>query len=324
MRKISASLAVLGLVAVGLAGCSLPGTGSCDRTEHSEAAVLSAVTVTGETSDAPEIDVYTPLRASDIAFEDLVVGDGTRITTEDQLIVLDISITSGRTGENLVQTAYDGDLSRVSPVARWAEVLPGIDKVLECATEGSRIAVALPPGGIEESTAASLGLDADDSAVAVIDIRKVFLPKAEGVTLFNVGSGLPSVVRAPDGRPGVIVPDAAPPRELVVQTLIEGVGEEVTGDAPVRVHYTGLTWADSTVFETTWDAEPSSIDLATMLPGFAEALRGQTVGSQVLVVIPAEEAYGDQAQGPIPADSTLVFVVDVLGIDQAASASSAG
>jgi peptidylprolyl isomerase len=131
-------------------------------------------------------------------------------------------------------------------------------------------------------------------------------------------------VRAPDGRPGIIVPDTEPPTDLVVQTLIKGNGEEVTGDAPVRVHYTGLTWADGTVFDTTWDAEPKSIDLDTMLPGFAEALIGQTVGSQVLVVIPPDQAYGDQAQGQIPADSTLVFVVDILGIDQPAAAADAG
>ena len=92
----------------------------------------------------------------------------------------------------------------------------------------------------------------------------------------------------------------------------------------MRVHYTGLTWADRTVFDTTWDAEPKSIDLSTMLPGFAEAITGQTVGSQVLVVIPPDQGYGDQAQGQIPADSTLVFVVDILGIDQPAAAGDAG
>jgi hypothetical protein len=324
VRKIPASLAVLGLAAVGLVGCSLPGTTSCDREAASDSGALSAVTVSGETGEAPDIEVYTPFRTSDTAFDAVVVGDGTAITSGNQLIVMDTSIASGETGETLVQTDYDGDLSRVSPASRWTEVLPGLDGALDCVTEGSRIVVALPPGGIEESTAASLELGADDSAIAVMDIRKVFLSQAEGATQFNVGNGLPSVVRAPDGRPGVIVPDAAAPTDLVVETLIKGDGEEVTGDAPLRVHYTGLTWADRTVFETTWDAEPAAIDLDTMLPGFAEALTGQTVGSQVLVVIPADQAYGDQAQGPIPADSTLVFVVDILGIDQAPPSSDAG
>ena len=42
------------------------------------------------------------------------------------------------------------------------------------------------------------------------------------------------------------------------------------------------------------------------------------------MVIPPDQAYGDQAQGQIPADSTLVFVVDILGIDQPAAAADAG
>lgn len=315
MRKIPASAAVLSLLSVGLVGCSLPGSAACDRPDS---APLAGVTVSGETGQAPDVDVYTPFRVTEPAFEDVEVGTGTPITDDSQLIAMDISIFSGATGENLVETNYDGDLSRVSPVSRWYEVIPGFEDVLTCAAEGSRIVVALPPGSVEESTAASLELGADDSAVAVIDIGKVYLPRAEGAPQFNVGNGLPTVVRAPDGRPGVIIPDAAPPADLVVQTLIKGSGEKVTGDAPVRVHYTGLTWADRTVFETTWDAEPKSIDLDTMIPGFSEALIGQTVGSQVMIVIPPDQAYGDTAQGPIPADSTLVFVVDILGIDQPA------
>jgi len=318
VRKIPASLAVLGLAAVGLVGCSLPGAEACPRPDASPAAVMDQITVSGPTDDAPDVELYTPFRVTSAAFDDLVVGEGTTITTDTQLVVLDVSITSGETGEGLVETSYNGDLSQTSTVARWVEVIPGFEEALQCATEGSRIVVALPPGGIEEETTSSLEMADDDSAVAVVDIRKVYLPKAEGANQFNVGSGLPTVVRASDGRPGIIVPDAAPPTDLVIQTLKKGTGPVVTGDAPVRVHYTGLTWADRTVFETTWDAEPRSIELDTMLPGFSEALTGQTVGSQVLVVIPPDQGYGDEAQGPIAADSTLVFVVDILGIDQPA------
>jgi hypothetical protein len=317
VRRIPASLAVLGLAAAGLAGCSLPGADACPRPDASPPAVMDQITVTGATDEAPEVDLYTPFRVTSAAFEDLVVGEGTPITSDTQLVVMDISITSGETGEGLVETSYAGDLSAVSTVERWKEVVPGFEEALKCATEGSRIVVALPPGGIEEATTAGLEMAEDESAVAVVDIRKVYLPKADGADQFNVGQGLPSVVRGPDGRPGVIVPDAAPPSELVVQTLKKGDGPVVTGDAPVRVHYTGLTWDDRTVFETTWDGEPQSVELDSMIPGFAEALDGKTVGSQVMIVIPPDQGYGDEAQGPIPPDSTLVFVVDILGIDQA-------
>jgi peptidylprolyl isomerase len=116
------------------------------------------------------------------------------------------------------------------------------------------------------------------------------------------------------------VPDNAPPKELVVQTIIKGDGEKVTGDVPVRVHYTGVLWDGKTVFDTTWDGDPKSITLDSVVPGFATALKGQTVGSQVMVVVPPAEGYKDQAQGSIPANSTLVFVIDILGLDAVAPA----
>lgn len=320
MRKFSAALAALGLLSVGLAGCSLPGEPECDdRGEAAQAPTLKTVTVAGSTDDAPDVELYLPFHASSVAFEDVVAGEGTAITSPSQLVMMDVSITSGETGENLIETAYDGDQSRVSTVSQWVQVVPGFDLALTCAREGSRIVVALPPGGIEEQTAASIGLGEDESAVAVIDLRRVYLGKADGADQFNIGAGLPAVVRAPDGRPGIIVPDAAAPAQLAVQTLKKGDGPVVTGDVPVRVHYTGLLWDERTVFETTWDDEPTSLAIDSLLPGFAEALTGQTVGSQVMVVIPPDEGYGDEAQGAIPADSTLVFVVDILGLDSAAA-----
>ncbi|MEV9370133.1 FKBP-type peptidyl-prolyl cis-trans isomerase, partial [Klebsiella pneumoniae] len=48
-----------------------------------------------------------------------------------------------------------------------------------------------------------------------------------------------------------------------------------------------------------------------------KALEGQTVGSQVLVVMPASDGYGDKGQGSIPANAPLVFVVDILGVQHA-------
>jgi len=317
VRKFPASLAVLGLVAVGLVGCSLPGAQTCPR-PAADPTVTDLVTVSGSTDEAPEVELYTPFATTDTAFADDVAGEGTPITDDGQLVVLDVSVVSGTTGETLVASGYDGDLSRVFPVSRWVEIFPAFDDALHCATEGSRIVVALAPGDVESETAASLGLAEDESAVAVVDLRKVYLPKADGANQYNVGTGLPTVVRAPDGRPGVLVPDATPPTDLVVQTIKKGTGPVVTGEEPVRVHYTGVVWDDKTVFETTWGDAPQSLAFDAMIPGLAEALQGQTVGSQVMVVVPPDQGYGDQEQAAIPANSTLVFVIDILGVDQAA------
>lgn len=315
MRKIPAALVVLGLVTVGLAGCSLPGASDCSRPAVSDPDVMDLITVEGETDAEPEVDVYTPLKASHLAYEDVVTGEGTAITAPNQLMVIDVSVYNGETGEPIVATAYDGDLSRVTSPSQWTENFPGFEEALHCATDGSRIAVALSPEDMSAEVVSSFGLAEDESAVAVIDVRKVYLAAADGANQFNSGFGLPSVVRAPDGRPGLIIPDGAAPEELVVQTLKKGDGPEVTGEEPVRVHYTGVVWGEDEAFDTTWDGEAASVTLDGVVPGFADALEGQTIGSQVLVVIPPDLGYGDQDQGAIPAGSTLVFVIDILGTD---------
>ncbi|MET0736574.1 MAG: FKBP-type peptidyl-prolyl cis-trans isomerase [Microbacterium sp.] len=314
MRKIPAVpavLAVLGLAAVGLAGCSQPGSSACPRPADADTSVSDLISVSGSTDAEPEITVYTPFHTDQTVVKDVETGEGTPITTDSQLVVLDVTIVGGSTGEPLVSTAYSGSLADPVQLSRITQSVPALTDALHCAAPGTRTVVALAPGDIEAETAASWGLAEDESAVAVVDIRKVYLSRADGADVFNSASGLPSVVRAPDGRPGIIIPDAEPPTEIVVQTIKRGNGDVVTGDVPVRIHYTGVSWADKTVTDTTWDSEPVSITLDAILPGFSEALTGQTVGSQVMVVVPASDAGGEQGAG-----ETLVFVIDILGLDE--------
>ena len=316
MRKIPAALAVLGLTTLGLAGCSLlPGGADCSRATVSDPDVMDLVTVTGDVEDEPDVEIYTPLSVPELAYEDVVTGDGTAITTENQLMVIDVAVFNGATGEPIIATPYDGDLSRVTSTAQWTQTFPGFEDALDCATEGSRIAIAMTQDDLGEGMAGRFELDEGDSLVTVVDVRKVYLAAADGQNQFNSGFGLPSVVRAPDGRPGLIIPEGAPPTDLAIQTLKKGSGEKVTGEQPVRVHYTGVVWGEDEPFDTTWDAEAASLTLDAVVPGFAQALEGQTVGSQVMVVIPPDEGYGDEDQGPIPGGSTLVFVIDILGLD---------
>jgi peptidylprolyl isomerase len=53
-----------------------------------------------------------------------------------------------------------------------------------------------------------------------------------------------------------------------------------------------------------------------LIEGFATALIGQKVGSQVIAVIPPDLAYGSAGTQSVPAGATLVFVFDVLGIQK--------
>jgi peptidylprolyl isomerase len=279
------------------------------------AASLEAVEVSGSGDGEPTVDVRTPFHVSSTASKVLERGEGTAIVDENQLVVLDITVTSGETGESVIATPYSGDLSRVFTLSEWMQGFPGLVSALDCVTEGSRLVVGLAPDDLAEGAAASIGLGEDESAVAVVDVRKVYLPKADGADQFTEGHGLPTVVRAPDGRPGIIVPDATPPADVTVEVIKHGDGPELTADDVARAHYTGVVWETGEVFDSTWDAQPAQVSEEALPPAVVSALDGRTVGSQVLVVIPPSEGFGEEQQGAIPGGSSLVYVIDLLGID---------
>ncbi len=182
---------------------------------------------------------------------------------------------------------------------------------LQCATAGSRLLIGLPAG-----TAAK------GATVAVVDVAKVYLPHAEGSLQYNDALGLPTVVRAPDGRPGIIIPDAKKPTKLVTPDPDQGHRAKVKATDTVRVQYTGVDWDSKTVFDSSWDKQAASFPLDQVIPGFGKGLAGQTVGSQVLLVVPPKDGYGAQGSGAVKPNATLVFVVDILGIDPPATATS--
>ena len=203
MRKIPAVLAVLGLAAVGLAGCSLPaGYDDCPR-PASDTAATDLVTVSGEPRRRARRQRAARRSTSTArSFADLEVGTGPALSAANQAVVLDLQIISGETGEVVVLIAVRRRPLPCRDDRSWAQSVPAFESALKCATEGSRIVVALEPGGIEPESAASLGLTEDESAVAVVDLQKVYLPRAQGSLVYNDALGLPTVVRAPDGRPG--------------------------------------------------------------------------------------------------------------------------
>ncbi len=204
------------------------------------------------------------------------------------------------------------------PVTASKATLPGIRKGLTCAREGSRVVVVVPQDdAFGPNGNPSIGIEPGDSLVFVLDVHRAFPARADGSVRLS-RDGFPAVVLAPNGQPGITVPKADPPEHLEVETLKEGNGPVVEDGDSVVVHYTGVTWADQTVFDSTWEnGQPATFVVGEggqVIPGFSEALVGQKVGSQIGVIVPPSEGYGDQASEKIPANSTLFFVIDILGV----------
>ena len=105
-----------------------------------------------------------------------------------------------------------------------------------------------------------------------------------------------------------------PSSKVLVKTLKEGDGAVVCPGATIKAHYVGALW-DGTVFDSSYKrGEPSEFSLNQVVKGWTYGLAHTRVGDRVELVIPASLGYGGQARGNIPANSTLVFVVDIVGV----------
>lgn len=102
---------------------------------------------------------------------------------------------------------------------------------------------------------------------------------------------------------------------MIYRVLTEGFGDIPTEKDRVIVHYTGKL-IDGTVFDSSVDrGEPSKFMVGGVIQGWQEALQLMKVGSKWELIIPSNLAYGERTTGNIPAHSTLIFEVELLGIE---------
>ena len=104
---------------------------------------------------------------------------------------------------------------------------------------------------------------------------------------------------------------------VFVVTQKEGTGAAITVGKKVLLNYTG-TLMDGTKFDSSLDPgrQPMqyTFGIQQMIPGFTEAIGTMKQGTKAKFFIPSSLAYGPQAQGPIPANSILVFDVEILSV----------
>jgi len=106
--------------------------------------------------------------------------------------------------------------------------------------------------------------------------------------------------------------------ELVIETLVEGEGDTAENGQTVNVHYTG--WLeDGTKFDSSLDRnQPFSFSLGAgmVIRGWDQGVAGMKIGEKRKLTIPSNLGYGAQgAGGVIPPNATLIFDVELLGIN---------
>lgn len=254
----------------------------------------SPVVVTGEAEARPTLRYEIPLVVEDTVVEVIWEGTGPRVV-DGQPILVNYYAEQGVDG-TVINETYS---TEPKPYLLTPEAL-GLDihEALSGKRVGSRVLYVAPPGPGEIS-----------ATVAVFDLLST---RATGEEV-EPREGLPVVTLSPRGEPSVEIPETPPPSELVVQPLLRGTGPQVVAGQVITVQYLRVTWeGDDT--ESSWDSGslPVSfpIGVGSVIAGWDEGLVEQTVGSQVLLIVPPQLAYGG-SQNEL-AEHTLVFVVDIL------------
>ena len=102
---------------------------------------------------------------------------------------------------------------------------------------------------------------------------------------------------------------------LLYQVLTPADGDKPVATDTVEVHYVG-TLTDGTKFDSSYDRnQTATFPLNRVIPGWTEGVQLMPVGSKFKFVIPPELAYGTQDTPTIPANSTLVFEVELVSVD---------
>ena len=111
-------------------------------------------------------------------------------------------------------------------------------------------------------------------------------------------------------------PEGPAPTELVIEDIQVGDGTEAGPGQTVTVHYAGIDFETGEQFDSSWDrGESIEFPLSGLIAGWQQGIPGMKVGGRRQLTIPPELAYGPAGGGHRLSGKTLVFVIDLLGVN---------
>jgi FKBP-type peptidyl-prolyl cis-trans isomerase len=120
-------------------------------------------------------------------------------------------------------------------------------------------------------------------------------------------------------KPVITVPKTPAPTNLVVKDLVPGTGKTAQPGSTITVNYVGELYSNGQEFDSSWKHNaPFTTALKSgaggVIAGWVKGIAGMKVGGRRELIIPPSLAYGKTPSGSIPANSTLIFVVDLLSV----------
>jgi peptidylprolyl isomerase len=306
-RKLLAVLLVPALFALSACGDD---EAAEDSGPSPESTGIEGVSVGGSFGEKPTFEVDSTIALDDTQVETISEGDGEVVKTGDSVTVNYLAIIAGS------DQPWDSSWDRGTPATFTLDtgpraLLPGIVKALKGQREGSRVVAAVPPvDGFGEAGNPDFGIQSDSILVFVFDI--LMPPEINSTSLDDV-----TVTGKFGDKPEVEFEPALSVEETEIKTLSEGDGAVVKESDEVTVNYRGINGRTGEEFDSSWTTgQPATFALDEVVPGFTQAIAGQTIGSRVLAAIPPKDGYGTAGnpQAGIQGTDTILFVIDIIKV----------
>ncbi|HLW96174.1 MAG TPA: FKBP-type peptidyl-prolyl cis-trans isomerase [Solirubrobacteraceae bacterium] len=125
-------------------------------------------------------------------------------------------------------------------------------------------------------------------------------------------------------EPTITVPKTPAPKTLQTKDIVTGTGATAAAGDTIVVNYVGALYSNGKTFDSSWSRGQTltaSLVSPGIIQGWINGIPGMKVGGRRELIIPPALAYKNAANGTIPANSTLIFIVDLLKVVPASSSS---
>ncbi|WP_103064324.1 hypothetical protein [Actinomyces qiguomingii] len=257
-----------------------------------DAPIETVVEVAGRVGSVPVVSLLSPLApATAVTTDTLITGEG-RALSEGDAVLLSVSTFSGTSGANTTGTSsgvrvYRGTVDQTALGEVLADTVTGV-------TEGSRLVLRAPVSGQDGAVA---------TEITVVDVLPTTASGQERAPV----DGMPTVTFSADGTVALSVEGLSAPTRAAASVLVAGAGRQIDSGDVIIARYAFVNWSDSELRTSSYGATtvPGTINMSDTMAGIAQQLVDSTVGSRIVLALPADQAAGDDA---------LAVVIDILAV----------